>query len=348
MSPNFAGAARRTLLSAAIAALVSPAVAAETVNVYTYRQPELIQPLLDAFTAETGIQTRVLFADRGLEERVRAEGRNSPADVILTVDISRLQSAKDAGVTQPLENEAIEANIPAQFRDPEGHWFGLTTRARVVYASKGRVEQDTITYEELADPKWRGRICVRSGQHVYNLGLIGSLIAHHGEAWTEEWLTGVKENLARRPAGGDRDQAQAIHAGQCDIALGNTYYVGLMMTNEKEPEQQEWADSIKVLFPNAGDRGTHVNISGMALASHSPNRDNAIRLMEFLASDEAQRLYAETNHEYPVKQGVAVSEIVASFGELDADELPLDEVAKSRAKASELVDRVAFDDGPSA
>lgn len=348
MSPAFAGAARRTLLSAVIAAMFSPAVAAETVNVYTYRQPELIQPLLDAFTEETGIATRVLFADRGLEERIRAEGRNSPADVILTVDVSRLQAAKDAGVTQPLDNAEIAANVPAQFRDPEGHWFGLTTRGRVIYASKERVEQDSITYEELADPKWRGRICVRSGQHVYNLGLVGSLIAHHGEEWTEEWLTGVKENLARRPAGGDRDQAQAIYAGQCDIALGNTYYVGLMMTNANEPEQQEWADAIKVLFPNAEDRGTHVNISGMALARHAPNRDNAVRLMEYLASDEAQRLYAETNFEYPVKEGVAVSGLVASFGELNADKLPLDEVARNRVKASEVVDRVAFDDGPSA
>lgn len=348
MSQFFAGAARRTLLSAILAASFSPAVAAETVNVYTYRQPELVQPLLDAFTEETGIETRVLFADKGLEERIAAEGANSPADVILTVDISRLQAAKDAGVTQPVDNETIESNIPAQYRDPEGHWFGLTTRSRVIYASKDRVEQDSITYEELSDPKWRGRICVRSGQHVYNLGLIGSMIAHHGEEWTEEWLRGVKANLARKPAGGDRDQAQAIFAGQCDIALGNTYYVGLMQTNEKEPEQQEWADAIKVIFPNVEERGSHVNISGMALAKNAPNRESAVQLMEFLASDEAQRLYAETNYEYPVKEGVPVSDVVASFGELKADTLPLAEIAENRKKASELVDRVAFDEGPSA
>lgn len=348
MSQVFAGAARRTLLSAVLAASFSPALAAETVNVYTYRQPELVQPLLDAFTEETGIETRVLFADKGLEERIKAEGANSPADVILTVDISRLQAAEDAGVTQPLDNETIAANIPAQYRDPEGHWFGLTTHSRVIYASKDRVEEDSITYEELADPKWRGRICVRSGQHVYNLGLIASMIAHHGEEWTREWLQGVKANLARKPAGGDRDQAQAIYSGECDIALGNTYYVGLMKTNEKEPEQQEWADAIKVIFPNVEERGSHVNISGMALAKNSPNRENAIKLMDFLASDEAQRIYAEANHEYPVKEGVPVSDVVASFGELKADELPLSDIAENRKKASELVDEVAFDEGPSA
>jgi iron(III) transport system substrate-binding protein len=348
MSHIFAGAARRAFLSAILAASVSPALAAETVNVYTYRQPELVKPLLDAFTEETGITTRVLFADKGLEERIKAEGANSPADVILTVDISRLHAAEDAGVTQTLDNQTVNANIPAQYRDPHGHWFGVTTRARVVYASKDRVEQDSITYEELADPKWRGRICVRSGQHDYNLGLIASLIAHHGEEWTEEWLRGVKDNLARKPAGGDRDQAQAIFAGECDIALGNTYYVGVMQTNEKEPEQQEWADAIKVIFPDVEERGSHVNISGMALAKNSPNRENAIKLMEFLAGDEAQRIYAEANHEYPVKEGVPVSDVVASFGKLKADTLPLAEIAHNRKKASELVDKVAFDEGPSA
>ena len=204
-----------------------------------------------------------------------------------------------------------------------------------------------ITYEELADPKWKGRICVRSGQHVYNIGVIASMIAHHGAEWTEDWLEGVRNNLAMKPAGGDRDQAKAIHAGQCDVALGNSYYVGLMQTNEKEPEQQEWAESIKVLFPNAEDRGTHVNVSGMALAANSPNRENAVKLMEFLAGDEAQRLYAEQNFEYPVKPGVEVSERVRAFGELKPDPLPLSEIAEHRTEASEIVDRVGFDEGPS-
>jgi iron(III) transport system substrate-binding protein len=333
-------------LAAGIAYVPFAAVAAETVNIYSYRQPDLIRPLLDAFTAETGIETQVLFLDSGIEERIAAEGSNSPADLIFTVDIGRLSGAKDAGVTQPVENETINANIPAHFRDSEGHWFGLTTRGRVVYASKDRVEQDAITYEELADPKWKGRICLRSGQHSYNIGLFASMIAHHGAEYTENWLDGLKDNLVRKPDGNDRGQAKAIHAGECDIGIGNTYYVGLMMTNEKEPEQKEWADAIKVLFPNSGDRGTHVNISGMALAKHAPNKENAIKLMEFLASPEGQEIYAEQVFEYPVAPGSEPSDIVKSFGDINPDTLPLEEIAANRKQASELVDKVGFDAGP--
>jgi len=335
------------LAAASLCLAAAPALSAETVNVYSYRQPELIKPLLDAFTEKTGIETQVIFADKGLEERIQAEGANSPADVIFTVDISRLANAKEMGITQPVSDPEIEANIPAQYRDPEGHWFGLTTRGRVFYASKDRVAEENIDYEDLADPKWKGRICTRSGQHVYNLGLIASMIAHHGVEKTEEWLEAVKNNLAAKPAGGDRDQAKLIFAGGCDLAIGNTYYVGLMMTNEKEPEQKEWAEAIRVVFPNADDRGTQVNISGMALAKNAPNRDAALQLMRFLASEEAQKLYAEANFEYPVKPGVPPSEVTRSFGELKADPLPISEIAKHRKAASELVDRVGFDEGPS-
>jgi iron(III) transport system substrate-binding protein len=325
----------------------APAFAQDNVvNVYSYRQPELIQPLLDAFKATAGVETRVIFAEQGLEERIRAEGENSPADVILTVDISRLQAAVDAGVTQPVNDARIEGNIPEQYRDPEGDWFGLTMRARVLYASKGRVAEDAISYEELADPKWKGRLCTRSGQHPYNIGLIASMIAHHGADEAEKWLAGVKANLAAKPAGGDRDQAKLIAAGQCDLALGNHYYVALMMANEKEPEQKEWAGAIKVLFPNASDRGSHVNVSGMAMAANAPNRDNALKLMQFLSGAEAQRIYAETNNEYPLQPGVPVSKVVASFGELKPDPQPLSEIAAHRKEASEMVDRVGFDEGP--
>jgi iron(III) transport system substrate-binding protein len=326
--------------------LATNASADGVVNVYSYRQPELIKPLLDAFTADTGIKTNVLFLDKGLEEKIAEEGANSPADVILTVDIGRIQAAEDKGVTQPLTSELINKDIPAQYRDPQGNWFGVTTRARVVYASKERVKQDAITYEELADPKWKGKICTRSGQHVYTIGLIASMIAHHGEADTETWLKGVKANLARKPDGGDREQAKAIFAGECDIALGNTYYVGQMQTNEKNPEQKEWAAAIKILFPNANDRGTHVNISGMALAKYAPNRDNAVKLMEFLASDKGQRLYGEQVFEYPVEPGIEPSAIVKAWGALKPDALPLADIAKNRKAASELVDKVGFDDGP--
>ncbi len=333
-------------VTAGAALLPVSAQADGVVNVYSQRQPFLIQPLLDAFTEETGIQTEVLHLDEGLPERIAAEGENSPADVILTVDIGRLVAVVDAGVTQPVENDVIYEAIPSQYRDPEGHWFGVTTRGRVIYASKERVEQDTITYEELADPKWKGKVCMRSGQHQYNIALFASMIAHHGEEQAEEWMKGLKENLARKPGGNDRGQAQAIYAGECDLGLGNTYYVGLMMNNNEEPEQQEWADAIKVLFPNSEDRGTHVNISGMALAKNAPNKENALKLMEFLTSAEAQAIYAEENYEYPVLPGAAVSETVQSFGEIKPDTLPLADVAKYRKAASEMVDRVGLDDGP--
>jgi iron(III) transport system substrate-binding protein len=334
-------AAATTLLS-----LATP-VLAEEVNIYSYRQPELIQPLLDAFTKETGIDTNVLFLDKGLVERIAAEGENSPADVILTVDIGRLVETKDGGVTQPVVSDIINSDIPAEYRDPEGYWFGLSRRARVIYASKDRVPETEITYEELADPKWKGRLCTRDGQHQYNLALFASMIAHHGAEYTETWLKGVRENLARKPDGNDRSQAKDIYAGGCDIALGNTYYVGLMMTDENEPEQQEWAGAIKVIFPNAKDRGTHVNISGMALAKHAPNKDNAVKLMEFLTKKEAQEIYAERVFEYPVIAGAEPSDIVKSFGTLNADPLPLIDIANNRKLASELVDKTGFNEGPS-
>lgn len=333
-------------MATGLTALATGAQAQGTVNIYSYRQPFLLEPLLEAFTEKTGIQTEVLFLDKGLEDRIAAEGENSPADLIMTVDIARLVNAKEKGVTQPVEDETVNTEIPAEFRDPEGHWFGLTTRGRVVYASKERVEQDTITYEELADPKWEGRICMRSGQHNYNLALFSSMIAHHGEAEAETWMEGLKANLARKPNGNDRAQAQGIYAGECDLGIGNTYYVGLMINNDEEPEQKEWAAAMKVLFPNSEGRGTHVNISGMAMAKHAPNREDALELMRFLGSAEAQAIYAETNYEYPVLPEAEVSETVQSFGAIKPDALPLAEIAKHRKAASEMVDRVGLDDGP--
>jgi iron(III) transport system substrate-binding protein len=331
---------------AAMGGAVTAASAQGEVNIYSYREPQLIDPLLKAFTAKTGIRANVVFAPAGLNERLAAEGKNSPADLLLTVDAGRLSEAKDAGLTQAVDSPVL-AKIPAHFRDPDNQWFGLTMRARVVYASKERVKQDAIAYEELADPKWKGKICIRSGQHVYNTSLIATIIAHKGEAFTEQWLKGVKANLAQKPAGGDREQVRDVRNGKCDLAVGNTYYMALMMTNERNPEQKEWAKAVKVLFPNASDRGTHVNISGVALAKNAPNRANGIALMEFLASDEAQKIYAMANNEYPVNPNVAPSVIVQSWGPLKADTLPLDNIAKFRKRASELVDKVGFDAGPS-
>ena len=317
----------------------------EAVNVYSYRQPFLIDPLLKKFTEDTGIKVNVIFAEKGLIERMAAEGRNSPADLLLTVDVGNLMQAKEAGVV--VHSQALEKEIPAAYRDKEGVWWGLTRRARVVYASKERVKLSDITYEDLADPKWKGKICIRSGQHVYNVALTASMIAAHGETWTEQWLKGVKENLARKPAGDDRMQVKGVYSGECDIVVGNTYYMGAMLQNEKEPEQKEWANSVYILFPNTNDRGTHVNISGAVLAKNAPHKDNALKLMEFLASDEGQQMYAEVNNEYPVKEGVPWSPLVKSWGNFNPDPISLNEIAALRKKASELIDKVGFDDGPS-
>jgi iron(III) transport system substrate-binding protein len=315
------------------------------VNIYSHRQPSLIKPLLDAFTEKTGVKANVIFAEKGLSERIAAEGRNSPADLLLAVDIGNLVQA--VPVAQAIESSALEASIPEAYRDPDGRWWGLTRRARVVYASKDRVEQDEITYEDLADPQWKGKICVRPGQHVYNVALVAAMIAHHGEAETEKWLQGVKANLTRKPAGNDRLQVKSVYAGECDLAIGNTYYMGAMVENDEEPEQKKWAQSVKMLFPNSADRGTHVNISGAVVAQHAPNKENAIKLLEFLTSDEGQKFYAEINHEYPVKDGVEPSALVASWGELTADSVSLSEIANHRKAASQLIDKVGFDDGPS-
>lgn len=318
---------------------------AQSVNIYSTRQIDLIEPVLDAFTAKTGIDTEVLFLKKGLVDRVVAEGRGSPADVMLTTDIGGLISFVDEGVTQPVVSDVITANIPAGFRDDENQWFGLTKRGRVVYAAKDRVDVDVITYEELADPKWKGRICTRSGQHGYNIALFASMIDELGEEGATAWLEGLRDNLARKPEGNDRAQAKGIYSGECDLGIGNTYYVGLMETNEKEPEQKEWRASLKVLFPNNEGRGSHVNVSGMAMAKHAPNQAEALALMEFLTTAEAQAIYAEQVFEYPVLEGARVSDVVASFGTFNPDKRDLNAIGDLRARASELVDIVGYNRG---
>jgi iron(III) transport system substrate-binding protein len=331
---------RRPLVALALCAAALPA-AAEEVNIYSYRQPELIQPLLDGFTAATGIATNVAFVEQGLTERLVAEGDRSPADIILTVDIGRLQDAKEAGVTQAVTSEALAANIPAALRDDEGHWFGLTTRARIVYAHKERVAPGEVTtYEDLASDTWRGRICTRSGTHVYTTALLSAVIAHRGEEAAKAWLEGVKANLARKPDGNDRAQVQAIWAGECDIAIGNTYYMGQMLA---DPEQQPWAESVRIEFPVFEGAGTHVNISGVAMTKAAPNRDAALAFMEYLASPEAQKIYADVVNEYPVSPEVAPSDLVAGWGSFTPDTMGLTEIARHRAAALRIVEEVNFD-----
>ena len=329
------------LSTALIAASVALPALADEVNVYSYRQPDLIAPLTDAFTADTGIEVNTVFLKKGLVERLKAEGDLSPADLIFTVDISRLLAAEAAGVTQPVFSEALNANIPAEFRDPDGHWFGVTARARIVYASKDRVaEGEVTTYEDLADPKWKGRICTRSGAHAYTLGLLGAVIAKNGEAAATDWISGVKANLARTPQGNDRAQVKAIWAGECDISLGNNYYMVAMLANE---EQKEWAESVRIEFPKFENGGTHLNVSGVAMTKAAPNRDAALKMMEWLSSAKAQSIYAEIVGEYPVQPGAEPSDLVKSFGDFTADDTPLSEIGAARPAALKMVETIDFD-----
>ncbi len=316
------------------------AAAQGEVNLYSYREQKLIQPMLDAFTKETGIKVNVVSASSGLEQRIKTEGANSPADVLLTVDIGRLEDAIQAGITQPIKSDVIDKVVPAQYRDPEGHWTAVTMRARVIYASKDRVKQDAITYEELADPKWKGKICIRSGQHIYNNALIAAMIAKHGEAKAEEWLKGLKANLAQKPSGGDREQARDVAAGKCDIGIGNTYYWALMLKN---PNQKAWADATKVILPTFVGGGTHVNVSGVVLAKNAPNKANAMKLIEWMTSDTAQHMYADINNEYPVKAGIKPNNVVDGYGKLNADPMPLAKIAENKKAAANLVDKTGFD-----
>jgi len=314
---------------------------AQTVNVYSYRQPELVKPLFDAFTKQTGIKVNMAFLKKGMIERLKAEGKRTPADLIFTVDISRLYAVVKAGLTQPVQSDILTANIPAAFRDPGNNWFGLTARARIIFASRARVpDGEVTTYEDLANPKWRGRICTRSGTHAYSLALVSAFLAHHDEATTKAWLLGVKANLARKPQGNDRAQVKAVWAGQCDIALGNTYYMGKMLTN---PDQKIWADSVRIVFPTFEGDGTHINLSGVAMTKYAPNPKEALKLMEYLSSASAQEIYASTNFEYPLLKGTKPSPLVQSWGKFTPDSLNLMDVAKLRPIALRLIEEVDFD-----
>ncbi|WP_170964886.1 Fe(3+) ABC transporter substrate-binding protein [Rhizobium sp. H4] len=332
-----------TSMLLAASALMSPGIAAAAeINLYTTREPALIAPLLEAFTKSTGTKVNTIFLKDGLAERVASEGASSPADILMAVDAGNLVDLVDKGVTQPVESSVLNSAIPEQLRDAKGNWFALSMRARVLYAAKD-LDISTFNYEELADPKWKGKICIRSGQHPYNTALFADYIAHYGAADAEKWLTGVKDNLGRKAAGGDRDAAKDILGGICDIGIANSYYVGLMRSGKGGEEQVKWGEAIKVVLPTFKNGGTQVNISGAAIAKHSPNKAAAVKLLEYLVSDEAQKIYAEANYEYPVKAGVAADPIIASFGELKIDSKPLSEIVSHRKQASELVDKVGFD-----
>lgn len=333
-----------SLLSAWL--LAGPALAAE-VNLYSARQENLIKPLLERFTEQTGIEVNLVTGKAdALLQRLKSEGRNSPADLLLTTDAGRLHRAREAGVLAPAESDTLSERIPAQYRDPEGYWFGLSVRARpIVYVTDRVKPAELSTYEALADPKWKGRVCIRSSSNIYNQSLVASMIAHRGVEATEAWARDFVANFARPPIGGDRDQVLAAAAGQCDVAVVNTYYLGVML-NEDDKEQREAAGRVAVFWPNQegnGDgRGTHVNVSGIGLTAAAGNRDNAVRLMEFLTSDESQAWYAQVNHEYPVRDSVPVSDTLAAWGGFKADDLDLHLLGKYNAEAVRLMDRAGW------
>ncbi len=314
---------------------------AETVNVYSFRQPFLIEPILESFTKETGIETQVIFAKKGLIQRIKREGKLSPADVVLTSNFSKLLQLKTEGLTQPFnQTDTINKNVPSQFRDSEAHWVALTKRVRNIYSSKARLGKLDISYEDLANPTYKGKICTRSGKHPYNLGLIASMIAHNGEAQTKVWLKGVKNNLARKPQGNDRAQVKAIKEGLCDVSLGNSYYLGKMLNDKK---QIPWANAVELNFPNQANRGSHINVSGAVIAKYSPNQKAAQKLLAYLTTNTAQALYAELNMEYPVKVDVAPSTLVSSWGAFKEDSIPLEDVAANIKTALKLTDQTKFD-----
>ena len=329
--------------SAILIGFARSSFAYEEVNVYSYRQPILIDPFFEEFTNSTGIKVNVLHAKKGLLERLLAEGANTPADLVLTVDIARLSQFVKEDVLVSIESSVLIANIPAYLRGSNNKWFALSKRARIVAVSKERVLEGAIeTIEDLADPKWKGKICTRKGSHDYNRSLLASIIAAHGEKVAEEWAKGLVANLARKPEGNDRAQAKAIYEGVCDIALMNTYYFGKMKFNKKNLEQKDWAKSINLVFTNQEDRGNHINIAGGGVVKYSKNKANAIALLEFLTQPKAQKLYSSMNYEYPVNPNMTLSAELKSWGEFKEDQLAVEKLAELAPIAQKIIDRVGW------
>lgn len=336
-------AAAALMLTGGFGLAGAPAGAAE-VNLYSTREPGLITPLLEKFTAETGIKVNTVFLSTGLAERVAAEGASSPADVLMVVDIGNMMDLVKKGLTQPVRSPVLDAAIPANLRAGDGQWFALSLRARAILVSRERVTDAPKTYEELADPRWRGKVCLRGGQHPYNTALFAAMLAKEGEAATTAYLTALKANLGRKPGGGDRDVARDILAGLCDVGLINTYYGGLMLSGAGGAEQKRWGEAVRFTLPTFKDgAGTHVNVSAAAIARNAPNKAAALRLMEWLVSPAAQKAYAEANFEYPVLAEITPHAIIAGFGKLRVDSAKLEVIAANREKASMLVDQTGFD-----
>ena len=331
------------LASLAMALVIGLPANAADVNVYSARKDALITPLLDQFSKETGIKVRLITGKAdALLSRIAAEGAATPADVFITVDAGRLHRARMAGVLDPIKSDIINKRVPANLRDPEGFWIGLTLRARPIFYAKDRVNPTTLTtYDALTDARWRGKICIRSSGNIYNQSLVASMIATNGIEATEKWARGIVNNFARKPTGGDTDQIYAVAAGQCDLAIANTYYYGRLLDSEKKSDR-ETAEKVGVFWPNQSDRGTHVNVSGAAITKYAKNRDEAIQLLEFMVSDAAQTYYAEINHEYPVVASASISTSIKTLGEFTSDTVNLSMLGIHNTEAVKLMDRVGW------
>ena len=311
-------------------------------NIYSHRQPFLINPFLEAYERESGVTTNTVFASKGLAQRLQAEGPRSPADVVLTVDIARLYSYADKDLLAPVESAVLTRNIPPHLRDPDNRWFAFSKRARVIVVSKRAEDASSIgNYEDLTDPRWKGRVCARPGSHVYNRALVASFIDARGEREAQAWAQGLVDNLARRPQGNDRAQVKAIHEGVCDVAIINNYYYG-KLKRSGIPEQREWASAVRLIFPNQDGRGTHVNISGGGVARYSRNKEQAVDFLEFLTSATAQNLYGAINYEYPVNPAVEPSAELKSWGTFREDRMPIARIAELAPRAQRVIDRVGW------
>ena len=315
-----------------------------TIHVYSHRHYEADQRLYERFTEETGIEVQVVEAGADeLIQRLAAEGESSPADVLMTVDAGRLFRAKDTGLLQPVESEVLSDNIPVHLRDEDRHWFGLTKRARIIAHHADRVSPDDLsTYQALAEERWDDRIAVRSSSNIYNISLMSAAIAHYGEEAAREWAAGVVDNMARPPQGNDRDQLRAVAAGVADVAIVNTYYIALMRTSD-DPDEREVGESVRVFFPNQETTGAHVNVSGAGVTASADNVSGAVRFIEFLTSSEAQEVFAQQNHEYPIRDDVEPSDTVAAFGEYTEDSLPLSELGRNSRQATRIFDEVGWE-----
>lgn len=330
------------LLLIIITIFISNIANAKSLNIYSHRQPYLLKPFIEAYTKKTGVKLNVVYSSKGLAQRLAAEGANSPADLILTVDIARLYRYEDLDLLAKIDSKILNEKIPSYLRSKNNTWFGLSKRTRAIAISRERINSgQVLRYEDLADPKLKGKICTRPGSHVYNRALMASMIAAKGENDAEKWAKGLVSNLAKRPQGNDRSQLKSIYSGECDVAIINHYYYG-KLTYSKNPDHRKWAKASIIVFPNQGnsDRGAHVNISGGGVVKFSKNKEIAINFLEFLVTDQAQVMYGDVNFEYPINNKSKLPKRLKALGTFKEDNLLIEKIAKLAPKAQEIIDKV--------